>query len=174
MSRTSQVVGAAFEGWINTQHEKAKLLGILAHVEKTEAHAKIVNGRLIYTERGVADYIGTMEGGRSLVVEAKSTGEERLYRDAVTKKQQEHLEAVARAGGLALLLVEFRGVPPVQMRFAIPWLEVMWQVSRTAESVRMINVSPWLVSGDCYLSSWHAGGLRSGAHLDRKRKFARE
>lgn len=177
IGREAQFVGGVFEDWINIQHDKARYLGILAHVEKTQAVAKIVHGRLIYTENGVADYIGTLEGGRSFAVEAKSRKDARLLRSEVSVKQQDHLERVGRAGGLALLLVEFRATDRRQ-RFAVPWLEVPWQVKRTAESVSVedlaitAEIRGWEADAECYLNRWHAGGRPSTPV--RHRVFARE
>lgn len=171
--RAAKASGDAFEDWLNTQHEKARHLGILAHIEKTQAVAKMVHGRLMYTEKGVADYVGCLESGRYLALEAKSTKEARFAKNNVSSKQQDHLERVARAGGLALLLVEFRpdrfrdGFPGPsfgQSRedcFAVPWLEAPWEVKRTAESISANNIRAWQVEPECYLKRWHAGGVPS-------------
>ncbi len=129
----AQAAGARFEEWVEAQHVLAAHLGILAHVEHNQPHAKVVGGRLIYVKQGVADYTGTLEGGRSLTVEAKSRSG-RLLRSDIEPRQAIHLEAVARAGGLALLLVEFRDQHKIR-RFAIPWREVPWEVLRSAESI---------------------------------------
>ncbi len=118
--RLAKEVGGRFESWVEGQHEAAKYLGILAHVHHNEPRVKFVDGRLIYEKASVADYTGALEGGaRTLAVEAKSTATARFPLSDVTPLQQVHLGAVARAGGLALLLVEFRvaavpGAAPVK------------------------------------------------------------
>src|SRR5258706_13247625 len=123
------------------------MLGILAHHAKTEPGCKKINGRLTYTNPGIADRIGTFEGGRSFAAEAKSTSEGILYRSEVKPKQQEHLNAVAKAGGLALLLIEFRmDMSPYWVRFAVPWLDTPWEIKRSAESVSPLMLVNWSVS----------------------------
>ncbi len=174
----AQATGARFEGWIEMQHERAAHLGILAHVEHNQPHAKNVGGRLIYTRPGVADYTGTLEGGRSLAVEAKSRMG-RLLRSDIEPRQAIHLEAVSRAGGLALLLVEFRDEHKTH-RFAIPWLEVPWETLRSAESIGFESMrAEWLALSNpesCYLLRFHSGGAQSwgGRGVLQKRVFARE
>jgi len=173
--RQAKFAGDDFEEWLNTQHEKAKHLGILAHVEKTQAVTRMVHGRLIYAERGVADYIGCFESGRYLALEAKSTKDKRFAKSNVSVKQQDHLERVARAGGLALLLVEFREIYLgylLRRCFAIPWLEVPWAVKRTAESISADELLGREALPDCYLKQWHAGGVSST--VVRTRRYARE
>ena len=176
--RKAQQAGDQFESWLNAQHEQAKRLGILAHVEKTQARTAVVRRKLIYTGKGVADYVGTLEGGKSLALEAKSTQEDRFPRNEISAKQQEHLGVVARAGGLALLLVEFRdfvvnkSLPARTFRFAIPWLALPWETLRTAESVSPLDVSQWRVDERCYLSAYHPGGVSSSSHA--RRVYARE
>ncbi len=176
IGRANKALGDDFESWITVQHESAGRLGILAHVAKNEPKAQIVGGVLVYTGRGVADFTGTLEGGRSLAVEAKSTRSDRLAKKEVKPKQQEHLECVARAGGLALLLVEFRkDAEPYRARYAVPWLEVPWIVLRTAESVREADIDRWKIA-ECYLQKFHAGGARSSVQVGaaRGRVYRRE
>lgn len=173
MGREQQRIGATFEDWLDAHHAEARKRGILAHVEKTEAHAKVIRGQLTYTKPGVADYCGVLDhGGRALAVEAKSTQGKRFNESAVEIKQQQHLSAVARAGGLALLLVEFRGVKVE--RFAVPWLGIPWSMQKTAMSVSADEIRPfgWLIVGDCYLEKFHDGGVSSTPV--KYRKFARE
>ncbi len=177
--RAAKAAGDQFESWLEDQHTIAMYLGIVAHVEKNEPHSKIIHGRVMYTSPGIADWTGTLEGGRSLAVEQKSTKDNRLALSAVEPKQQKHLEAVARAGGLALLVVEFRNPPLVARQFAIPWLDVPWTVARTAKSVCAGDLAKWAVlslgEGKCYLSPYHPGGPRSSTvGGGRMRRFARE
>jgi hypothetical protein len=197
--RRNKAVGDAFESWVDGQHEMAMRLGIFAHVEHNQAHAKVVNGQVIYEKPGVADYTGCLESvfvesgytiyntnseiqlrkrlpAQYLACEAKSTDGDRLPRSKISPKQQEHLTAVARAGGLALLVIEFRhDTPPVFTRYAVPWLEIKWTVLRTAESVAESDISQWQVQpGTCYLSRWHPGGPRSSNIGGRGRVYATE
>lgn len=173
--RTAQRVGAAWEGWIEQQHEKARALGILAHVEHNNAHSKIVNGNLIFTKAGIADYTGVLwGGGQTLGVEAKSVSRDYLPKSMIEVRQAEHLTAVARAGGIALLLAEFRLDAGRPFRSAIPWLEVPWSVARSVESINSAAVEKWRIVADpaaCYLSRFHKGG--GPREMARKRIFHR-
>lgn len=161
LQRSRQAVGGAFEVWIEIQHEKAKLLGILAHVVHNQAQTKMIKGKLEYTQRGVSDYSGVLEGGLHLSEEAKSSKSSTLPKAKISPLQQRHLDVVAHAGGLALLLVEFRQPAPPHKRFAIPWLEVPWATKKSAESVSIEDLASWAVVPDCYLLRWHPGGKSS-------------
>ncbi len=177
--RKAKASGDRFEEWVNTQHEKAKHLGIIAHVAKNEPRVKIIDGRLEYEKAGVSDYSGTLEGGRSLVEEAKSTQNGRFLQSSVTPKQQMHLTVSARAGALALLLVEFctRGSNglPVREQFAIPWLDVPWNIAISALGISAADVARWRVITDCYLQPYHPGGRSTSVHgVGRHRIFPRE
>jgi len=164
-AREAQFTGDLHEGWTITQHEVAVRLGILAHFEHSEPHTSIVRGQTMRTSAGVADFFGTLEGGRSYAAECKSIKGNRMPRNMVEKKQAEHLDAVARAGGLSLLVGAFR-LDSVIVRFACPWLDVPWQVLQTAESVSPTVMAPWVFTASttnlCFLQRWHPGGPRSG------------
>jgi hypothetical protein len=167
--RTAKLVGDLFEDWIDGQHEMAQRLGILAHIAHNQAQSKIVKGRLSYVAKGVADYTGMLVGGTTLAVEAKSTALKSLARKAIKKKQADQLDAVARAGGHAFLLVEFRiKTVPLRLRFAVPWLEIPWTVKRSAQSVSAEALQKWKIEpGTCYLSRVHPGGPAVGVRKGR-------
>lgn len=129
-----QAVGSAFEGWVTAQHEKAIYKKILVHVTHNQPTMKKVKGRLIYAEATCADYTGCLADGRYYAAEAKSTGEDKIYRSVISPLQQRHLDAVSAAGAMALLLVEFR-VDGLPRRYRIPWTRVPWAVARSAESL---------------------------------------
>lgn len=171
--RSNKLAGDGFEIWLGYQHKEALRRGLLACVEKSEPHAKIFNGRVVYTAKGVADYFGTLaagtrsaaafsssarpvgsdSGGLSFAAEAKSTADDRLARAVVSEKQADHLDAVARAGGLALLLCEFRSAAPA--RCAVPWAEVPWRKLRTADSVGLAEIERWIIApGENYLAKF--------------------
>lgn len=161
----AQSAGSTFESWLEAQHEKAIRSGILAHIEHNQPHAKIINGRLIYVESGVSDYTGVLDNkvATSVAIEAKSSKIDRLAYSVIKRKQADHLDAVAHAGGLALLLAEFRH-EALPRRFAIPWLEVPWAILRSAKSISSTDVAQWEISRDpagCYLSRFHEPGPKS-------------
>lgn len=176
MGRASQVVGALFEAWIESQHDKALDLGILAHpATHNQAITKVIGGRLIYEKPGIADYTGTLtRGAVTLAVEAKSTQLGYLPRLAITQKQQMHLSAVAVAGGISLLLVEFRK-DHINDRYAVPWALVPWGVKRTAESVDEDAITKWHIppQTECYLERFHTRGPAVEGVV-RKRIYPRE
>lgn len=154
--RAAKAAGAAFEAWVDGQHEGAKILGVLVHVSHNQPGVRHVGGRIIYTERSGTDYSGVLSDGRSLAVEAKSTAG-RLMRSAIKKKQAEQLDLVAKAGGSAWLLVEFRDneavVGRVMVRYAAPWQLIRWKKLRSAESIGPDDMRPeWrILPGECYL-----------------------
>mgnify|MGYP001612558237 CR=1 FL=1 len=169
--RANQAAGSGFEIWLNFQHQEAIHRGLLACVEKSEPHLRIVGGKKIYNRPGVADYFGTLASGTrstghftgrvyssaldgvSLAAEAKSTSSDRLARAEVKPKQAAHLDAVARAGGLALLLCEFRAGTPT--RCAVSWTEVPWTKLRTADSVGLSDLTEWIIApGENYLTKF--------------------
>ena len=156
--RLSQAVGASFESFLESQHDAALRLGVLAWVHHTQAVTKMVNGRLKYIAKGAADYSGVLVDARAVAVEAKTTQGERLARSEIDVLQAKHLSAVAAVGGIALLAVEFRTktkIPTVaaHQRYAIPWLDVPWRVIRTAESLSLEDCKEeWCINfSECYL-----------------------
>lgn len=147
--RKKQVAGALFEHWVEGQHKIALAKGLLVHVEHSEPHCKVINGRLIYTACGVADYFGTLAGGKSLAVEAKSIDSTSFPYRLIKPKQIKHLDAVANAGGVAVLLVNFAGV-----KCAMEWRQVPWKVKRSAKSIDLEDVQRYEVpstTSACYL-----------------------
>lgn len=196
--RAAKAAGDAFEAFLEEHHDRALQRGILAFIQHNQATTNVVGGRLIYTARGAADYSGVLNNGSAtaVAIEAKSTKDSYLPRSAIELKQAEHLDAVAAAGGLALLLVEFRDedVNSQQYasrdKFAIPWKQVPWKVKKTAESLdredlfkafRERRIPEWWIVetpgtpeySDCYLSRFFAG---TGIPVTtvKRRVFARE
>lgn len=151
MSRAQQVSGAHFEAWVDGQHIVARNRGLLIHAEHTQAVSRMLGGKLVYAAPGVADYVLCLRGGRYVAVEAKACAGPRLYRSRIGPLQARHLDAVARGGALALLLVESRDTGASEY-FAIPWTEVVWERARSADSARVESFAPWRISpGSCYL-----------------------
>lgn len=201
MSRTraqagsfAKLVGDLHEGWCEQQLDKAVHLGIVAHYYHNQPTAKRIGGKWVLTAPGVSDYTGVLEHPATavtLAVEAKTVEGTRFYKKGVTQEQQDHLGAVALAGGLALLAVSFRvpepaaGVAyadsPVKIhRFVIPWREIQWQRLKTQESINLEPTQTWLRQWEpnpgCFLLRWHPGGKRSGDWLPagQRRVYATE
>lgn len=162
--------GDAFEDVLAPHHAVAAAEGI-ADVRKVGA--PVIVGRkgkpLRWAGVGPADYVGTLRGGRSLVVEAKSTAT-RLSRNDIPEHQREHLDACAALGGLALLAVELRG----KGVYVVEWATAPWRVTtrvvrevvevdgrkvkaeRTVESRTLgaEELAGHRVEGKCYLRKW--------------------
>lgn len=180
VGRANKAAGDSLERWIEDQHTAAMAMGLIVHVEHYQPHAKMLGGRLVYVRAGVADYgLILAEGGISGAVEAKSTSAARLDRKEVKPAQARHLAACGGAGGLALLVVEFRQ-GGIKNRYAIPWLSIKWQVLRSAESVEEAELFSWRVPpGVCYLSRFVKPNLEVAAKVRAlspplERRFARE
>lgn len=148
MSYAQQASGARFEAWVDAQHAVARSRGLLIHAEHTQAVSRVVGKKMIYAAPGVADYVLCLRGGRYAAVEAKACDGPRLYRSRIGPLQARHLDAVARGGALALLIVKSED----HEYYAVPWLEVLWEQARSADSVRVASFEPWqIVPGSCYL-----------------------
>ena len=160
--------GDAFEALLSRHHAAALAEG-LADVRKVGAPVVVGRGGAPKAWAGVgpADYVGTLRGGRSLVVEAKSTAT-RLSRADIAEHQREHLDACAALGGLALLAVELRG----RGVYVVEWATAPWRVSSRAvtatergREVRRVVESRTLGAEElaghraaegCYLRRWAA------------------
>lgn len=150
--------GSQFEAWIHGQHETAVNAGLVAwhrHISpKVRWVGKGPRGQRfgIVVGEACADYALQLVGGQSVVLEAKSVKEpHRLAICDFKKQQREHLTACARAGGLALMLAEFRSPNGQHKRFAVPWLEVPWRVRRTAQALDAIDLRGWEVEEPIYI-----------------------
>ena len=164
--------GDAFEDVLAPHHAVAAAEGI-ADVRKVGA--PVIVGRkgkpLRWAGVGPADYVGTMRGGRSLVVEAKSFAG-RLSRLDIPEHQRAHLDANAALGGLSLLAACVYGCGVYVVEWtAAPWrvttrtltvVESGRKVQRPVES-RTLGVEELAghrVEGECYLRAWVAVTVR--------------
>ena len=158
--------GDAFEDVLAPHHDTARAEGI-ADVRKVGA--PVIVGRkgkpVGWAGVGPADYVGTLRGGRSIVVEAKSV-DGRLSLAHVAPHQREHLDACAALGGLALLAVELRG----KGVYVVEWAKAPWRVSRRHVSGTLVQgrdlpavesrtlgveeLAGHRVEGKCYLRKW--------------------
>lgn len=95
-----------------------------ACIEKTPEPMKPLRppnreGRFLacYTKAGQPDFKGTLEGGRSVVFEAKHTDADRIKYERLTDEQVEKLELHYKLGAVAFVLVSFG----LQDFYRIPW-----------------------------------------------------
>ena len=177
-SATAHASGEGWEAWIEAQHAEAVALGLVAWVVKagrpSEPH--ISGGKAQYDRRGrlllaatgdaPPDFLGVLSDGRVLVVEAKrrtgrlsaSTAPE--HRAGIPEHQQDRLARAARAGGLALLAVEFvreRKSGDVVTRHFVPWQVIPWASGTTSGAARTVGpeeLRPWEWKGGNYLAAW--------------------
>lgn len=92
----------------------------------------------------VADYTGVLVGGLAFALEAKSVKDGRFERNAISATQQTHLTRVARAGGVALLYLEFRDEEAGRYpSYTVPWDIAPWQVLRSAQTLEAHLVEEW-------------------------------
>ena len=160
--RAADANGRRLEAWLNDQHARALATGV-AHVRKVGADVVVGRGGLpcAWAGPGPADYLGTLRGGRSLAVEAKSVAK-RLSRVAVLEHQARDLERTAALGGLALLVVELRHVGPRGTVYAVEWSRVPWRVTKaticgavqTRETVGAEELAGCEVGAGLYLGRW--------------------
>jgi len=113
---------------------------------------------MLPTGPGPADFWLLLPGGRSAIVEAKSTADERFYRDEIPAHQVKHLDQAAEAGAGAFLAVQFRAGPS-STAFLAPWRALEWTTARTAESVTAADLAAF------GLNSWQDAARILGAKL---------
>ncbi len=131
-----------------------------------------IAGRTFTFEATVtAGHPGSLRGGRSVVVEAKSV-DGRFSRAHVAEHQREHLDACAALGGLALLALNVYGCGVYVVRWdAAPWRVSSHAVTATerGRKVRRVVESRTLGAEElaghraaegCYLRRWVAVAVR--------------
>ena len=160
----AQDVGQQWENWVSGQNQVAEMRGLLAVSWHNEPRCLPVGGgRFIYASASAADFAGTLGKeinpewcGKGFAAEAKSRSQARLYLSGITPLQQLHLTKNAAAGGLSLLLAEFRDESSALWRFtrfAIPWQLVPWSKGRKngADGIAAADLAGWEITAACYL-----------------------
>jgi Holliday junction resolvase len=119
----AQASGGSWESVVFEALDALVLTSTLAWWEHTGPGVVLVGGVWTPTKRALCDVVGAVRGGRCLVAEIKRTVEgvvdlrrESTARARVKPHQVDQLAATDAAGGVALLVVEVRGVAAV-----IPW-----------------------------------------------------
>ena len=148
-----------------------------AKVEKTPEPFRVLekrdNGIFVgrFTAHAQPDFQGTLDGGRSIIFEAKYTTTESMKRDVLTDTQMDTLEDHHRKGALAAVCVG------IQDRFFfVPWevwrdmKQYMGRLYVTAEDLEGLRVrftgavmfldyvhkvdGRWLGGDDCEINRW--------------------
>lgn len=129
----SHALGESFEAQILTACEYYRSI-CHAEIDKTPEPIKVISGRhqnpsgcwsfeAVFTKQAQPDFQGTIDGGSSVVFEAKATDKDRIMQSAVTEEQARALESHANMGALAFVLVCLRG----RAVYRVPW-EVWWRM----------------------------------------------
>lgn len=125
-SAAADASGKGFEGEVFEALDALTLAGVVAWWEHTSPGMTMVDGAWKPTRRALCDVVGLTSDGRGIVAEVKRTreGVVDLRRDSTARArvkphQARQLQATADVGGVALLVVEVRGVVAV-----IPWREL--------------------------------------------------
>lgn len=152
--------GKALEAWTRSQFDAAVLAEVLVWFTKIETPItqvrvrKLVEGRWSWTwelrwgAKAHADFVGCNAAGLCVAAECKSVEGTRLPLAQLARQQVHHLDQVNAAGGVALLVVEFRHVgrgTEAARQYVIPWACVPWQKARTALSIDEASVAAWAV-----------------------------
>lgn len=115
----SHALGESFEAQILTACEYYRSI-CHAEIDKTPEPIKVISGRhqnpsgcwsfeAVFTKQAQPDFQGTIDGGRSVVFEAKATDKDRILQSAVTHEQAYAMQSHAQKGALVFVLVCLRG-----------------------------------------------------------------
>lgn len=121
-NKKSRHTGAAFEELVDRSCEHYKVQGVAA-IEKTPEPLKIIanlgNGifKAVCTKKAQPDYKGTIDGGYSIVFEAKHTDTDRIKRNVISSEQEKELNYHDKMGAECYVLVSFG----LQTFYKIPW-----------------------------------------------------
>jgi hypothetical protein len=152
--RRAKRLGEDLERWVAGYLSTAQRVGAVAWWMKVHpgvAHRRaLIEGRwgfkLVWGERAAADFVGLLPDGRMLAIECKSVEGHRLALSAIQPQQRTHLGAVTAAGGVGLLVAEFRdegAVTRTARQYVIPWHLAPWATARTAEALTELAATPW-------------------------------
>ncbi|MCI5680164.1 MAG: Holliday junction resolvase RecU [Bacteroidales bacterium] len=123
--KRSKMVGALFEQMISASCRYYREAGI-AVIEKTPEPMKPLSKmdkrgqfKACFTKAAQPDYKGTLQGGRTLIFEAKHTDKETITYNRLTEAQMDAMEAYHEMGAECFILVSFSFCD----FYRIPWTE---------------------------------------------------
>ena len=110
--KRNRAQGLQFEAIVDDVCDHYRLMG-LAHIEKTPEPMKVIgvinrkmgHFKAVFEKAAQPDYKGTMQGGRPVVFDAKSTETDRIQQKAVTPEQWEALDLHEEMGAWCFILV---------------------------------------------------------------------
>lgn len=125
--RINHDAGAAFETYILAACDYYRHLG-KADIDKTPEPFKVLGSRKpndrgmwvfegVFTKPAQPDFQGTLQGGRSIVFEAKTSQSDRIERSVVTAEQEQVLERHYRLGARVYVMVAIR----LRQFYRVPW-----------------------------------------------------
>lgn len=120
--RNNRAAGKAFEDIIEAACAAYFRQGI-ASIAKTPEPMRIIqsigNGRFIATfeKKAQPDFKGTLQGGISLLFDAKNTATGKITQSAVTDTQGRYLDVHAALGGKCFIIVSY----DFKSFFTVPW-----------------------------------------------------
>jgi recombination protein U len=139
--KMNRAQGLEFERVVDEACEHYKSLE-LAHIEKTPEPMKVIkvlNRKLgqfvaVFSKAAQPDYKGTMQGGRSVVFDAKSTETDRIQQKVVTEGQWEALDLHETMGAYCFILVAL-GLS----YYRVPWAK--WKTMKEDCGHKYMNAS---------------------------------
>ena len=120
--KANRAEGKAFEDKLDKAFAYYRARGS-ALIDKTPEPVKIIQrlegGRFkaVYDKKAQPDYKGTLNGGRSVIFEAKYTSSDRITADRVTEAQRQYLDQAAALGAHCYILAGFK----TGNVYKIPW-----------------------------------------------------
>jgi len=152
--KEAAAAGAALEKLLDHHHAWAARLG-LAEVRRVSPHVRHLGpGKVpgsfsaVFDSPGGCDRRGTIRGGRSLIVEAKSSAAGNLTWSEFTPAELADLGDAHRLGALCLVAWERRDLGAW---FVVPWELIPWKVTGAGKSVTAEAVAGWRVVEVPYL-----------------------
>lgn len=120
--------GKAFEQMIEAACRQYLIDG-QAQIVKTEVQNKFIAGRMVYSQKGPPDFIGTIKGGQAVAFDAKNTQAASFPISKITDRphQLEHLKNVHALGGIAFYLINMERENRV---FIIPLPQIINAIER--------------------------------------------
>jgi len=163
MGNFSRDVGATFEQAIANRLLVLRQQNIVARFQHNTPTWRKRGSFYHPTVPSGADFSGVLWGGLAFAAECKSTGvdkdtkrlKEFVREDRIPQTQLDDLELTARAGGLSVLVLQFRPDLAPWSIFVVPWLEVPWRLRKVYSSVSAEALEPWRAKEEHVLFEHH-------------------
>ena len=123
IKRCARAAGLTFEDLIIASCKHYEMQGE-ALIEKTPEPMKPIrrldNGKFVavYTKSAQPDFKGTLEGGKSIVFDAKHTDTDIIKRSAITQEQERVLNIHQQLGAKCYVVISFG----LEKFYKIPWI----------------------------------------------------